>query len=77
MSIAQIPLTDSESRELEQWSEREGKAPEALLLEAWRAYVAQHKNVTGVSDNYPLRGLPVVLAEPFAPVAADDWESPA
>ena len=76
MSIAQIPLTESESRELEQWSKREGKAPEALLLEAWRHFVAQRKNA-GTDLHYSLRGLPVRLEEPFAPVASDDWESAA
>ena len=26
-------------------------------------------------EAYPLRGTPVTLANPFEPVAADDWES--
>ncbi len=74
MSITQIPLNEAESRELEQWSRREGKTPEALLLEAWRQFAARRKMQSSAA-NYSLRGIPVRYTNPFAPVAPDDWEA--
>jgi hypothetical protein len=46
---------------------RAGEAVEVIIL----AKTAR----SSAADRYPLRGTPITYADPFEPVAVDDWES--